>query len=136
MPGYSTAQKLDKLGMRGSNTCELVFENCLVPAENVLGEVNRGVQVPPDPEGVDWNGYGENLGDWPESVITAYSIHYTKLYDDLSQGNVPGQDDTRYRRCDPCVAQAFIGRREDCLCLDELSLGPYLVQLRLISFLL
>jgi isovaleryl-CoA dehydrogenase len=44
-PGYSTAQKLDKLGMRGSNTCELVFENCEVPAENVLGEVNQGVNV-------------------------------------------------------------------------------------------
>ncbi|MGM8930101.1 isovaleryl-CoA dehydrogenase [Salinicola halophyticus] len=43
--GFSTAQKLDKLGMRGSNTCELVFENCQVPAENVLGEENRGVNV-------------------------------------------------------------------------------------------
>lgn len=45
MKGFSTAQKLDKLGMRGSNTCELVFEDCHVPAENVLGEVGRGVQV-------------------------------------------------------------------------------------------
>jgi isovaleryl-CoA dehydrogenase len=45
MPGFSTAQKLDKLGMRGSNTCELVFENCRIPAENVLGEVNQGVKV-------------------------------------------------------------------------------------------
>lgn len=43
--GFSTAQKLDKLGMRGSNTCELVFENCEIPAENVLGEVNNGVKV-------------------------------------------------------------------------------------------
>ena len=43
--GFSTAQKLDKLGMRGSNTCELVFRDCEVPAENVLGEINRGVQV-------------------------------------------------------------------------------------------
>lgn len=43
--GFSTAQKLDKLGMRGSNTCELVFEDCEVPEENVLGEVNRGVRV-------------------------------------------------------------------------------------------
>jgi isovaleryl-CoA dehydrogenase len=43
--GFSTAQKLDKLGMRGSNTCELVFEDCQVPAENVLGEENRGVKV-------------------------------------------------------------------------------------------
>lgn len=45
MEGFSTAQKLDKLGMRGSNTCELVFENCAVPEENVLGEVNKGVYV-------------------------------------------------------------------------------------------
>ena len=43
--GFSTAQKLDKLGMRGSNTCELVFRDCEVPAQNVLGEINRGVQV-------------------------------------------------------------------------------------------
>lgn len=43
--GFSTAQKLDKLGMRGSNTCELVFEDCEVPEENVLGEVGRGVNV-------------------------------------------------------------------------------------------
>lgn len=44
-PGFSTAQKLDKLGMRGSNTCELVFENCRVPSENMLGELNRGANV-------------------------------------------------------------------------------------------
>ncbi len=44
-PGFSTAQKLDKLGMRGSNTCELVFSNCAVPRENVLGEVDGGVRV-------------------------------------------------------------------------------------------
>jgi len=43
--GFSTAQKLDKLGMRGSNTCELVFEDCEVPEENVLGEVGGGVAV-------------------------------------------------------------------------------------------
>ena len=43
--GYSTAQKLDKLGMRGSSTCELVFENCFVPDANVLGEVDGGVRV-------------------------------------------------------------------------------------------
>ena len=43
--GFSTAPKLDKLGMRGSNTCELVFTDCEVPAENVLGEVGRGVNV-------------------------------------------------------------------------------------------
>jgi isovaleryl-CoA dehydrogenase len=44
-PGFSTAQKLDKLGMRGSNTCELVFRDCEVPEENVLGQVGRGVNV-------------------------------------------------------------------------------------------
>ena len=43
--GFSTAQKLDKLGMRGSNTCELVFQDCEIPAENVLGEVDKGVRV-------------------------------------------------------------------------------------------
>lgn len=43
--GYSTAQKLDKLGMRGSNTSELVFNNCEVPTENILGELNQGVKV-------------------------------------------------------------------------------------------
>ncbi|MGX5914384.1 isovaleryl-CoA dehydrogenase [Aliidiomarina sp. Khilg15.8] len=44
-PGFSQAQKLDKLGMRGSNTCELVFEDARVPAENILGELNCGVEV-------------------------------------------------------------------------------------------
>jgi isovaleryl-CoA dehydrogenase len=43
--GFSTAQKLDKLGMRGSNTCELVFQDCEVPEENVLGQVGRGAQI-------------------------------------------------------------------------------------------
>jgi len=45
MKGFSTAQKLDKLGMRGSNTCELVFRDCEVPAENILGEEGKGVKV-------------------------------------------------------------------------------------------
>ncbi|MFA5683532.1 MAG: isovaleryl-CoA dehydrogenase [Lysobacteraceae bacterium] len=45
MKGFSTAQKLDKLGMRGSNTCELVFQDCEIPPENVLGEVDQGVRV-------------------------------------------------------------------------------------------
>lgn len=43
--GFKTAQKLDKLGMRGSNTCELVFEDCEVPVDNLLGEINQGVKV-------------------------------------------------------------------------------------------
>ncbi len=45
MKGFSTAQKLDKLGMRGSNTCELVFVDCEVPAENILGKEGEGVKV-------------------------------------------------------------------------------------------
>lgn len=45
MKGFSTAQKLDKLGMRGSNTCELVFQDCEVPEENVLGNLGKGVNV-------------------------------------------------------------------------------------------
>jgi isovaleryl-CoA dehydrogenase len=45
MRGFSRAQKLDKLGMRGSDTCELVFEDCEVPRRNVLGEVDQGVRV-------------------------------------------------------------------------------------------
>ncbi len=45
MKGFSTAQKLDKLGMRGSDTCELVFQDCEVPEENVLGDIGRGVNV-------------------------------------------------------------------------------------------
>jgi len=45
MEGFSTGPKLDKLGMRGSNTCELIFDNCRVPAENILGGYNQGVYV-------------------------------------------------------------------------------------------
>jgi isovaleryl-CoA dehydrogenase len=45
MPGFTTAQKLDKLGMRGSNTCELVFDGCEIPDANRVGEVNEGVRV-------------------------------------------------------------------------------------------
>jgi isovaleryl-CoA dehydrogenase len=45
MPGFSTSPKLDKLGMRGSPTCELVFENCAVPAAHILGRLDRGSEV-------------------------------------------------------------------------------------------
>jgi isovaleryl-CoA dehydrogenase len=45
MPGFKTAQKLDKLGMRGSNTAELIFEECEVPFDNILGEEGKGVNV-------------------------------------------------------------------------------------------
>jgi isovaleryl-CoA dehydrogenase len=44
-PGFSRSPKLDKLGMRGSNTCELVFQDCEVPAENILGQEGEGVKV-------------------------------------------------------------------------------------------
>ena len=44
-PGFSQAQKLDKLGMRGSNTCELVFQDCQVPEDNILGQLNGGIKV-------------------------------------------------------------------------------------------
>ena len=44
-PGFTTAQKIDKLGMRGSSTCELVFDNCRVPAENLLGALHGGARV-------------------------------------------------------------------------------------------
>src|SRR5205807_419668 len=43
--GFSTAQKLDKLGMRGSDTCELVFQHCQVPAENILSNINEGAKI-------------------------------------------------------------------------------------------
>ena len=45
MPGFSTAQKLDKLGMRGSDTCELVFDDCFVPRSNLLGRVGQGASI-------------------------------------------------------------------------------------------
>ncbi len=45
MPGFSTAQKLDKFGMRGSNTCELIFDNCEIPQDNILGAVGEGTKV-------------------------------------------------------------------------------------------
>lgn len=45
MPGFSTAQKLDKLGMRGSDTCELIFQQCRVPASHILGSLNEGTHV-------------------------------------------------------------------------------------------
>ena len=45
MEGFTTGLKLDKLGIRGSNTSELIFDNCRVPAENMLGHLNKGVYV-------------------------------------------------------------------------------------------
>jgi isovaleryl-CoA dehydrogenase len=68
--GFSCARKLDKLGMRGSNTGELIFEDVFVPKENVLGEVNRGVNVLM--EGLDL----ERL------VLSAGPLGYVLLYTD------------------------------------------------------
>ncbi len=45
MPGFRTAAKTDKLGMRGSDTCSLIFENCPIPGENVLGDIHNGVPI-------------------------------------------------------------------------------------------
>ncbi|OAF68168.1 Isovaleryl-CoA dehydrogenase, mitochondrial [Intoshia linei] len=45
IPGFSIGKKVEKLGMRGSNTCELIFDNCSIPEENVLGKVNKGIYV-------------------------------------------------------------------------------------------
>ena len=45
MEGFTSSPKLDKLGIRGSGTCELVFDNCKVPEENVLGAINKGIYV-------------------------------------------------------------------------------------------
>jgi isovaleryl-CoA dehydrogenase len=45
MEGFSTSKKLDKLGMRGSDTCELVFENCFVPDENLVGNIGQGAEI-------------------------------------------------------------------------------------------
>ena len=45
MTGFSTGKKIDKLGMRGSNTAELIFENCPVPEENILGEEGKGASI-------------------------------------------------------------------------------------------
>ena len=56
MEGFTTGKKLDKLGIRGSSTGELIFENCRVPAENMLGPKNKGVYVL-------FSGNGSNFSD-------------------------------------------------------------------------
>ncbi|KAL6508834.1 hypothetical protein OROHE_021393 [Orobanche hederae] len=70
MPGFSTAQKLDKLGMRGSDTCELVFENCFVPEENILGQEGK-VWLPPHVFRVYRWSFGQVTLDLP-SVLEKY----------------------------------------------------------------
>ena len=96
MPGFSTAQKLDKLGMRGSNTCELVFDNCKIPAENVLGEVNGGTRVLMrglDTERVTLSGGPIGLMQAALDVVLPY-IHERRQFDqpigtfELMQGKV------------------------------------------------
>ena len=96
MPGFSTAQKLDKLGMRGSNTCELVFDNCQIPAENVLGEVNGGTRVLMrglDTERVTLSGGPIGLMQAALDVVLPY-LHERRQFDqpigsfELMQGKV------------------------------------------------
>ncbi|MGI9505144.1 MAG: isovaleryl-CoA dehydrogenase [Geminicoccaceae bacterium] len=83
MTGFSTAQKLDKLGMRGSNTCELVFEDCDVPFDNVLGEENKGVHVLMsglDYERVVLAGIGVGIMHACLDVVMPY-VHERKQFD-------------------------------------------------------
>jgi len=83
MAGFSTAQKLDKLGMRGSNTCELVFEDCDVPFEHVLGEENKGVHVLMsglDYERVVLAGIGVGIMHACLDVVMPY-VHERKQFD-------------------------------------------------------
>ena len=83
MVGFSTAQKLDKLGMRGSNTCELIFEDCDVPFDNVLGEENKGVHVLMsglDYERVVLAGIGVGIMHACLDVVVPY-IHERKQFD-------------------------------------------------------
>jgi isovaleryl-CoA dehydrogenase len=83
MKGFSTAQKLDKLGMRGSNTCELVFQDCEIPAENILGEVNGGTRVLMrglDTERVTLSGGPLGIMQAALDVVVPY-VHERKQFD-------------------------------------------------------
>jgi isovaleryl-CoA dehydrogenase len=83
MQGFRTAQKLDKLGMRGSNTCELVFEDCEIPDENVLGEVGGGTRVLMrglDTERVTLSGGPLGLMQAAMDVVLPY-VHERKQFD-------------------------------------------------------
>jgi isovaleryl-CoA dehydrogenase len=96
MPGFSTAQKLDKLGMRGSNTCELVFQDCEIPEENILGDVNGGARVLMrglDTERVTLSGGPIGIMQAALDVVMPY-VHERKQFDqpiglfELMQGKV------------------------------------------------
>lgn len=87
--GFSCARKLDKLGMRGSNTGELIFDNVFVPKENVLGEVNRGVKVLM--EGLDIERLVLSAG--PLGHVPSYDGLTTKLTDSAQL------DASSYGRC-------------------------------------
>ncbi len=83
MKGFSTAQKLDKLGMRGSNTCELVFQDCEIPEENVLGDVNGGTRVLMrglDTERVTLSGGPLGIMQAALDVVVPY-VHERKQFD-------------------------------------------------------
>jgi isovaleryl-CoA dehydrogenase len=83
MKGFSTAQKLDKLGMRGSNTCELVFQECEIPEENVLGDVNFGTRVLMrglDTERVTLSGGPLGIMQAALDVVVPY-VHERKQFD-------------------------------------------------------
>ena len=82
-PGFSRSPKLDKLGMRGSNTCELVFEDCRVPANNILGKKNEGVKVLMsglDYERVVLSGGPVGIMQACMDIVTPY-IHERKQFD-------------------------------------------------------
>ncbi len=83
MKGFSTAQKLDKLGMRGSNTCELVFQDCEIPEENILGDVNGGTRVLMrglDTERVTLSGGPLGIMQAALDVVVPY-VHERKQFD-------------------------------------------------------
>jgi len=90
MKGFSTAQKLDKLGMRGSNTCELVFRDCEVPAENILGEEGKGVKVLMS--GLDYERAvlaGGPLASWPPASTSSMPLTCTSASSSAADRRIP-----------------------------------------------
>uniref|UniRef100_A0A3B5LCK1 Isovaleryl-CoA dehydrogenase, mitochondrial n=1 Tax=Xiphophorus couchianus TaxID=32473 RepID=A0A3B5LCK1_9TELE len=84
MPGFSNAQKLDKLGMRGSSTCELIFEDCKIPEKNILGSLNKGVYVMMS--GLDMERLVLAAG--PVGYIKNLNLVKLKLFPQLMQGKM------------------------------------------------